>query len=215
MPLYYFISPFFLQKQRSKDFEFLVEDIYQVPGVGTVLSGFVSRGEWKKGETLYFGPLTDGSILETVPKSVHVSQTNVDNVWAGHTVCFAIPKPPRGKRMFLGKGMVATKKSLQLSHNFVAEMFLVKGKNVTIHRDKFEGTLHILNNKLAAVVKDIKGTDGIPTDVARQGERVVMTFRFTRGPTYVRPGMRIILRDGHVLGYGVVAAKPANVSEGK
>jgi hypothetical protein len=40
-----------------------VEDIYQVPGVGTVLSGFVTRGEWKKGEPIHIGPLKNGTTV--------------------------------------------------------------------------------------------------------------------------------------------------------
>jgi len=73
------------KKQRDKPFEYLVEDIYQVPGVGTVLSGFVAHGEWKRGDPLYLGPLKDDSVTRLVPKSVHVAQTLVDSVWAGHS----------------------------------------------------------------------------------------------------------------------------------
>mmetsp|Transcript_31390 Transcript_31390/g.52400 ORF Transcript_31390/g.52400 Transcript_31390/m.52400 type:complete len:253 (-) Transcript_31390:304-1062(-) len=73
------------KKQRDKSFEYLVEDIYQVPGVGTVLSGFVAHGEWKRGDPLYLGPLKDDSVTRLVPKSVHVAQTLVDTVWAGHS----------------------------------------------------------------------------------------------------------------------------------
>ena len=73
-------------KQRSKPFECLIEEIYQVQGVGTVISGVVTRGEWKKGEALYIGPLKDGTIFKVVPKSTHVAQTFVDRVWAGHTM---------------------------------------------------------------------------------------------------------------------------------
>jgi GTPase len=76
----------FHQKFRDRAFELLVDDTYTVPGVGTVISGFVSRGEWKKGDKLFLGPMKDGSIIEFVPRSAHIARTLVDQAWAGHSV---------------------------------------------------------------------------------------------------------------------------------
>ena len=116
------------QKQRHKPFECLIEDIYQVNGVGTVLSGFVRHGEWNRGELLYIGPLRDGSTFKSIPKSAHVAQTNVDQVWARHAVCFAIPKLPRNGRAILNKYMVAIKEPVTTTKTFQAEGMLVKGR---------------------------------------------------------------------------------------
>lgn len=195
------------EKQRNKPFEYLVEDIYQVPGVGTVLSGFVTRGEWKKGEPIHIGPLTNGTTIKTTPKSAHVAQTNVDHVWAGHYACFAIPKLHRVVRGMLGKGMVALKHPVQTSTKFTADVILVKGKNVTILKDHYESTIHMLHNKVSARVTGIQqGVDNDSCTVIRQDDRATMTFELKRCYAYVRPGMRIIMRDGHVRGYGVVVA---------
>lgn len=204
-------------KQRSKSFEYLVEEIYQVQGVGTVISGVVTRGEWKKGEALYIGPLKDGStIFHAVPKSTHVAQTVVDRVWAGHSVCFAIPTPARGRRTLLfDKGMVAKIEPFQLSQEFVADVYLTKGHTVTIQKNRFTPTLHILHNKQTGKVVDISVRDpvhggAISQTTIRQGDRALVTFRlFKNRSAFVRPGMRVILREGHVVGYGVVVtSKP-------
>jgi elongation factor 1-alpha len=74
------------RKFRYRPFEFLVDDKYNVNGVGTVISGFVSRGEWKKGGTIMLGPMKDGRIMEVVPRSAHVARTIVDRAWAGHSL---------------------------------------------------------------------------------------------------------------------------------
>lgn len=201
-------------KQRTKPFEFLIEDIYhQVPGVGTVISGFVSRGEWNKGEALYIGPLKDGTIFKATPKSTHVAQSFVDRVWAGHSVCFAIPKPPKGRRLLLSKkGMVAMKEPFQFSNEFVADIYLTKGQTVTIQKNRFAPTIQLLHNKVTGKVVNIVIRDTIhggglskEAETIRQGDRATVTFQVHKHrPAFVRPGMRVILREGHVLGYGIV-----------
>jgi len=199
------------QKQRkNKEFEYLVEDIFQVPGVGTVLSGLVTRGEWKKGEPLHIGPLKNGSIIQVTPKSVHVAQTNVDMVYAGHSVCFALPKIPKDKRkLFLTKGMVALKKPFIPTRTVTAEIYLLKGKNFTIAEGQFQATLNILHNKLAAKVVAMKDENGVPIPIARNNTEnmwVTITFRLPHASAYLRPGMKVIMRDGHVRGFGGVVS---------
>jgi GTPase len=170
----------------------LIEEQFQVPGLGTVISGFVTRGEWQKGESLFVGPMKDGTLFRTTPKSVHVAQTLVDHVWAGHSVCFAISKPPRGMRNLLGKGMVALKESFQVSRKFTADVILVKGNTITVAKDRFVTTAHILHNKQSVRVIGIHGADKTNQETARQGDRATITFEFIRRPFHVRQGMRII-----------------------
>lgn len=196
-------------KHRHKPFEYQVEKVFNVPGVGTVLSGFVNRGEWKKGESLYIGPLKDGTILKTVPKSAHVAKTAVDRAWAGHPVCFSIPKQSRYKRNLFGRGMFALKEPFVPVSRFVADVYWTKSCNavsgVTIRCNQFEATLNILHNKQTVKILDIQ-VDGEPMQTIRQGARADVIFEFKHERCYVRPGMKIILRDGHVLGYGTVRA---------
>ena len=193
------------KKQLDKPFEFLVEEIFQVPGVGTVVSGFVTRGMWEKGEAIHIGPLKDQTVMKVVPKSAHVARTSVSKVWAGHRACFALPKLPRVRRMLLRKGMVATKRSFEPSKKFIADIYLTKGATVTIEVGKFNAALNILHMKQSAKVIDIQVGDA-KKSIIRQGDSARVTFAFVNKPSYVRPGMRFIMRSGHVIGYGVVKA---------
>lgn len=133
-------------QQRNKSFECLVEDIYQVTGVGTVISGVVTREEWKKGDPLFVGPLRNGSVFEVVARSSHMAQTPVDRVWAGHSTCFAIPVT-RSQRGLLQKGMVAKIEPFQLARDFEAEICFTKGQTVTIQKGRFTPMVHILHSK--------------------------------------------------------------------
>eukprot|EP00529_Nitzschia_sp_RCC80_P022121 CAMPEP_0113440456 /NCGR_PEP_ID=MMETSP0014_2-20120614/568_1 /TAXON_ID=2857 /ORGANISM="Nitzschia sp." /LENGTH=485 /DNA_ID=CAMNT_0000331253 /DNA_START=764 /DNA_END=2221 /DNA_ORIENTATION=- /assembly_acc=CAM_ASM_000159 len=202
---------------RDKAFEMLVDDTYNVPGVGAVISGFVSRGEWKKGDKIFLGPLKDGSVVELVPRSAHVARTIVNNVWAGHSVCFALPKLPRGKRLLFQKtgGLVATMKPLVLKQSFTADILLTRGTTVTVQKGRFNPMLHILNQKQSAKMMELRlmDTDGSYTPlndtgdvVMRQGDRATVKFCFKNRSAYLRPGMKVIIREGQVIGYGVVKA---------
>jgi GTPase len=207
--------------QINKPFECLIEEIYQVPGVGTVLSGFVTRGDYQKGHPLYIGPLKDQSIMEIIPKSMHVAQTIVDKVWAGHSVCFDLPKSTltstktrrkvkRTKNLLLRKGMVVQAEPFSLCSKFVADIYLTKnnGSSVTVVNGKFDATLHILNNKQSAKIIDIvTKKEGRKCDVMRQGDSARVVFEVHKGTfLYVRKGMRIIIRCGHVIGQGIVVS---------
>ena len=194
-----------LQRKIDKPFEFLVEDVFNVSGVGIVVSGFVNRGEWRLGEAIHIGPLKNGQTIKAVPKSAHVAQTDVDHVWAGHWACFAIPISKK-QRTLLRQGMVAMKEPFNPISSFTAEVYLVKGKTVTITKNRYESTMHILHMKQPARVTGINIGGGADTSevTIRQGGKATMNFEFARRAGYVRKGMKIIMRDGHVRGIGIV-----------
>jgi GTPase len=193
------------KKQIDKPFEFLVEEIFQVRGIGTVVSGFVTRGTWEMGEPFFMGPLKDGSVIQVVPKSVHVAKTCVNKIWAGHQVCFALPKLSRARRRLLEKGMIAMKQPFTPSRKFLADIYLTKGSTMTVQSGKFETTVHILHMKQTAKVVEIRVNEQNKT-VIRQGDTARVTFQFSHRPSFIRPGMRVILRCGHIIGYGVIRA---------
>ena len=92
---------------------------------------------------------------------------------------------------------------------------LTRGTTVTVQTGRFNPMLHILNQKQSAKMMEIRlmDTDGsyMPTNgngdvVMRQGDRANVTFCFVNRSVYLRPGMKIIIREGHVIGYGVVKA---------
>jgi len=197
------------EKKICRPFEFLVEDTFNVTGVGIVFSGFVNAGEWKKGDPVYFGPLKDGTYIKTVPKSAHVAQTDVDHIYAGHAAAFAVSLTKAQRKLLNRRGMYALQEPVELSRSFSAEICLMKGDPITMTKGQTQTTMHILHLKRPVRLVDIEATDSrVPSSepelVLRPGCRARVTFAFTQGPEYVRKGMRIILRDGHVRGVGII-----------
>jgi elongation factor 1-alpha len=197
-------------KKIARPFEFMVEDYFNVTGIGIIVSGFVNTGEWCKGDALHIGPLKDGTYVKAAVKTVHVARTEVDRVWAGHDVCFALSLTKSQRKMLTArKGVVALKTPVPPSKSFTAEICLIKGEPVTMIAERYQTMVHILHQKRTVQLTSIETLDpgsiySSSEVVLRPGCRARVTFTFSQGPVYVRKGMRIILRDGHIRGIGVV-----------
>lgn len=213
-------------------------------GIGCVISGFVNAGEYHKGEPLFVGPMKDGTYVKSVVRSIHVAQTDVDYTYAGHSACFAISSLTKSQRSALSKkGMVALKEvpDSPAIRTFKADLVMLRGEPVTVTKDQFVATAHILHLKQAVRVTDFThsnparvGKNGhVSTDnamVMRPGDQARVTFQIVGGavvsssqvqsvfirtiltilllvlfvPQYIRKGMRLLLRDGHVRAVGVI-----------
>jgi len=197
------------ETKKGRALEFNVHDVFNVTGVGTVLSGFVNCGQYKRGDTVYVGPLRNGDYIKTVAKSLHVAQTSVDEVFAGHSACFAVSLSKAERRLLSRKGMVIVESPVPLSRSFVAEISLVRGDPVTMVKGRSQMIAHILHLKCAVRMVDFEILDcGLIVDndgsVLRPGQRARVKFSFSARPQFIRAGMRVILRDGHVRGIGKI-----------
>ena len=192
------------EKKLNRPFEFLVEDIFNVPGVGAVVSGFVNAGELTVGANshVYVGPTDDGTFMKTVAKSAHIARINTNHVTAGQSAClaFSLNKDMRKK---LRRGMVVLRESPTSTKEFDAEICVLKGEGTTIRRS-YQAYVHILNVRQSAYARNIEivnnNTIGLPksaTDgedeeaiVLRPGSRAKVRFEFAKRP------VRIILGGG-------------------
>jgi len=211
------------EKKANRPFEFLVEDIFNVPGVGGVVSGFVNAGELTVGANshVYVGPTDDGSFMKTVAKSAHIARINTSHVTSGQSAClaFSLNKEMRKK---LRRGMVVLRDSPTSTKEFDAEICVLKGEGTTIRRS-YQAYVHILNVRQTAFARKVevvnngmiapstrnnseeKDGDGI---ALRPGSRAKVRFEFAQRPEYIRAGMRMLFRDGRVRGVGIITGVP-------
>jgi GTPase len=176
-----------------------VEDIFNVPGVGAVVSGFVNAGELTIGSNahVYVGPTDDGTFLKTVAKSAHIARINTSHVTSGQSAClaFALNKEVRKK---LRRGMVVLQESPTSTREFDAEICVIKGEGTTIRRS-YQAYVHILNVRQSAFARDIQIVNhnavGLPPShaatadeevergiVLRPGSRAKVRFEFAKRP---------------------------------
>ena len=184
------------EKKLNRPFEFLVEDVFSnVPGVGSVVSGFVNAGELSVGATqVYVGPTDEGTFLKTVAKSAHIARINTTKVTAGQsaTLAFSLNKEARKK---LRRGMVVMRDNPTSTREFDAEICVLKGEGTTI-RESYQAYVHILNVRQTAFARNIEivnnnalglpPSHGAKTDaegiVLRPGSRAKVRFEFAKRP---------------------------------
>ncbi len=106
-------------------FEFLINDTFSVPHVGTVVSGVAKSGVIHAGDTVLVGPDSLGQFTTTTIKSIERKRIQVNACFAGQSGSFALK---RVRRKEVRKGMVVLKKLDQppkVFREFVAEGWLI------------------------------------------------------------------------------------------
>lgn len=98
--------------------EFQIDEIYSVPGVGTVVSGTCYKGRIQMNDTLLLGPDLIGQFRPVIIKGVHRKRMPVKEVRSGQTASFALKKI---KRSELRKGMYLLSEKLHPSSSWEFE----------------------------------------------------------------------------------------------
>lgn len=185
------------EKKLQRPFEFLVDDIFNVPGVGAVVSGFVNAGSLTVGSNchVYVGPTNDGTFMKTVAKTAHIARINTAHVTSGQSACLALALN-KDLRKKLRRGMVVLKESPTSTKEFDAEICVLKGEGTTIRRS-YQAYVHILNVRQSAHAKRIdivnNNNMGLPPThtpvygedseiVLRPGSRAKVRFEFAQRP---------------------------------
>ncbi|KAI9030371.1 GTP binding protein [Hyaloraphidium curvatum] len=179
----------------SKPAEFHITDTFSVPGVGTVVSGTVMSGIVHLGDTLMLGPDSTGQFVPTQVKSIQRKRVNVPTASAGQSASFALK---RVKRKDIRKGMVMISKSAdpRATREFEAEVAVLF--HSTTISNKYQAMLH--SSCIRQTVKIVE----MDRQVLRTGDRALIRFRFIQFPEFLRPGARILLREGRTKCVGKV-----------
>ncbi|KAJ5200289.1 Translation elongation factor EFTu/EF1A domain 2 [Penicillium cf. griseofulvum] len=177
-------------------FEFLINDTFSVPHVGTVVSGVVKSGVIHAGDTVIVGPDSLGQFTTTVIKSIERKRIQVNACFAGQSGSFALK---RVRRKEVRKGMVVLKKLEEppkVYREFVAEVLILS--HATTIKPKYQAMLHV-----GAVSQTCSVID-IDRPFIRTGDRALVAFRFVQRPEFLAPGDRVLFREGKTKGLGIV-----------
>ncbi|KXS18255.1 P-loop containing nucleoside triphosphate hydrolase protein [Gonapodya prolifera JEL478] len=180
----------------SATVEYQITDTFSVPGVGTVVSGTLVDGTVRLGDTLLLGPDSTGHFVPTMVKGIQRKRVNVSYATAGQSCTFALKKI---KRSFIRKGMVLLSKTNpppQACREFEAEV-VVLFHSTTIG-SKYQAMLHSGCIRQTARIVDLS------QGVLRTGDRANVRFRFIQHPEYLKPGARLLFREGRTKGVGKV-----------
>ncbi|KOX75942.1 GTP-binding protein 1 [Melipona quadrifasciata] len=175
--------------------EFQIDDTYSVPGVGTVVSGTTLKGVIKLNDTLLLGPDPLGRFIPIAVKSIHRKRMPVREVRGGQTASFALKKI---KRSQIRKGMVMVAQALnpQACWEFEGEILVLH--HPTTISSCYQAMVH------CGSIRQTASIISMSQDCLRTGDKALVRFRFIKHPEYMKPGQRIVFREGRTKAVGNV-----------
>ncbi|XP_075451228.1 GTP-binding protein 2 [Ascaphus truei] len=176
--------------------EFQVDEIYTVPEVGTVVGGTLYSGVCKEGERLVVGPTDGGMFLPLKVCSIQRNRSACRVLRAGQAATLALGTFDRS---LLRKGMVLVGPEMLPTVCWAFEAEIVLLFHATAFRRGVQVTVHVGNVRQTAVLEHIHGKGEL-----RTGEKAVVRFRFIKHPEYLKPGTKLLFREGATKGIGHV-----------
>ncbi|KAK9241323.1 P-loop containing nucleoside triphosphate hydrolase protein [Lipomyces kononenkoae] len=190
------LLPFHGQFDETAPLEFEINDTFSVPFVGTVVSGVILSGTVHVGDSVYIGPDSLGQFTSTAIRSIERKRQGVDTAHAGQSVSFAMKKI---RRRDVRKGMVVLAHGAdppRAVREFVAEVLILQ--HATTIKTRYQAMLHV-----GAVAQTCTIVE-LDRPYIRTGDRATVKFRFMLRPEYIRPGQKVLFREGRTRGLGVV-----------
>jgi GTPase len=205
------------KNEETNAVNFLIHRIYQVQGIGIVLSGIMRAGLVRKNDILYIGPNATGyarnvetNIITGTPqdnnpnfhkviiKGIHNNfQENVDFLKAGYSGCFNIKSLGRNvlKRTMIRPGMRLLG-DIHSVYQFQAKVKICNSSS-TITK-KYQPVVHCggISQSVQIVAMD--------KEYLRSYDEGIITFQFMYRPEYLEVGNIFIMREGNLKALGKV-----------
>ncbi|XP_067619613.1 GTP-binding protein 2 [Eurosta solidaginis] len=198
----YVLSPSIsnLEKERleQESSEFHIDEIFRVNGVGPVVGGLLVKGVLTENMQMKIGPLLDGSFHTVNVQTIHRNKAPCRVVRAGQSASLSFT--PKQTLPPLRSGMTLLGDSDEEPYGtllFQAEVSVLF--HATAIYVGFQTTIHIGSIRQTAVVRAIEECEKMGTN-----DSASVLFQFVGHPEYVRPGMRMLFREGANKGIGVV-----------
>lgn len=199
----------FVKNQELKGNVYYIDNCYNPPGIGLVITGINRGSDINLGSKLLIGPINK-DFVEFKVKSMHNNNKEIIDKLENHgrgTLAMALTKKGEIKRNQIKKGMVVISNpimSKNVCFRFKA-VIKIAAKSVTI-KNGYTPVLHIGTIRQPARIildpaenngKEVVGFDG-------KSNIAIVTFKFKCYPEYVEPYTVFLIRNGDIHGIGVI-----------
>jgi len=180
---------------------YLIDGIYQIDGIGLVVSGIVKSGVINKNDILQIGPF-HGKYLNVTIKSIHNNfRDEINQLVAGKSGCFWIKLKDKISRDKIKRGMVIVDNK-NCAIGFHAEVNILH--HPTTIRLNYQPVIHCMNIKQVAKIISIKDKNNKNINMLRSGDKAVVTFMFMYHPVHLEKDVNFVFREGKTKGIGKI-----------
>jgi len=188
-----------LFKPVSEPTEFHIDQIFNVPGVGVVVSGLMRSGQVTPNQQLLLGPDKTGAFNPCRVKTIHYRRMLVDRVESGQAACFAITsmvKKEQLKKTSFRKGMVMVDAAVKPRATWMFKVEVVILHHATTIQLGYEPVIH------CGIIRQSAKIMHMTQELLRNGDKALVTFCFKCHAEYLTPGTVILFREGRTKGFG-------------
>lgn len=193
--------------------DFIIENTYQVPGVGIVVGGFLSSGTIKEGQELVLGPNILGAFDRIQVRSIHRQciPTKEINKYQQATIAIKFIDLKKIDKHYIRKGSRIMEAPQALTDEFDATIKILR--HSTGIREGYEAVIHMENiTQTAKVIKiyedtiepKLESVNGIVNNVLRMGSTGKIRIKFIKNKECVKVGSIFIFREGNCRAVGSV-----------
>src|SRR3990167_804725 len=203
---------------------FYVDNLYEIPNVGLVVSGSLASGTISLNDELLFGPDKHGSFTNVKIHSIHYNRLPVKVAYAGQSISVAINGVEKD---VIQKGQIITSlPSPTAVWEFDAEISLHNVSQTPANNyfvKNYQVIVHCRYTRQIATISEVYSTppgsppcenDSSPsssdteapsslTDVPKP-QTVLVRFRYKYHPEFLNKNDRIVLTEGQTIGVGFI-----------
>jgi len=180
--------------------EFLIDQYFNVPGVGLVVAGTLIRGVVGLNHLLLMGPNNQGKFNPVTVKSIHHMRSAVSALLPGQTGAFVVRSKTKEHIRQLGirKGMVLLDGSTPpiATRRFSCDVLVLHSQ--TTMRVNYQPILYARNVRQCVRIAEMD------KDVLRTGVRAQVIFEFMYRPEYLRTGTKVLFTEGKTKAIGTI-----------
>lgn len=183
------------RKNFDKPFLMFIDKIYNISGVGTVVSGTIKQGRLQTGKELLLGPDKEGKFRKVKATSIEMHYHRLSEADTGFVVGIAIRGVDHEE---LERGMILASEELKpdVIKSFEAEVLVLT--HPTRITNGYEPVIHLYTVAESARL-ELFGRDYIK---AGETAKVKATFKYS--PHFLEEGDKFIFREGKTKGIGTV-----------
>jgi elongation factor 1-alpha len=181
--------------ESRKPFQLYIDKIYQIAGVGTVVSGTVKQGIVSAGDDLLIGPLDDNSFKKVRAHSIEMHYHRVKSAGPGDVIGIAV-KGIKNQQIRRGMILCSTDGNPEARRRFDAEVLILN--HPTRIKQGYEPVVHLETICEAVSFKKLE------RDYMMAGQKGKVTLEFKFHPYCIYQGQKFVFREGHSKGIGRV-----------